>query len=245
MIVRDSEGRLGTYLIAVSIASEYGVETKIFAMDFTKGDAQDFRQLGELMATLDIGVLVNNVGTNHDIPTSFADEDDKVINDIIEVNVKGALKMTKLVLPYMREKRRGLILNLGSFAGLVATPYLSVYSAGKAFLSTWSQALGTELQAEGIVVEHVNTYFVVSAMSKIRKPNVLVPLVKPYVTSVLAKIGLPCGADIPFTSTPYYTHGLVNWIINNVFSKTFWVNKNDGKELNHLHISVLINFICS
>ncbi|KAI8341353.1 hypothetical protein BC941DRAFT_416595 [Chlamydoabsidia padenii] len=213
---------------ASEIVNEYNVKTKIFAMDFTKGDAQDFAQLGQILSSLDVGVLVNNVGTNHDIPTPFAEEDDKVINDIIEVNVKGAMKMTKLVLPQMREKRRGLILNLGSFAGLVATPYLSVYSAGKAFLSTWSQALGTELKSDGIVVEHVNTYFVVSAMSKIRKPNLLIPLAKPYVASVLSKIGLSCGANVPFTSTPYHTHGLVNWIINNVFSNTFWVNYNDS-----------------
>ncbi|CAO3607661.1 unnamed protein product [Cunninghamella blakesleeana] len=215
---------------AKEISDEYGVETKIFAMDFTKGDEQDYFKLGELLETIEVGVLVNNVGTNHDIPTPFAEEDEKVINDIIEVNVKGAMKMTRLVLPQMRQRKRGLIFNLGSFAGLVATPYLSVYSAGKAFLSTWSQAVGTELRQDGIIVEHVNTYFVVSAMSKIRKPTLLIPLAKPYVTSVLSKIGLPCGADVPYTSTPYHTHGIVNWIINNVFSKTFWVNQNDGND---------------
>ena len=49
-------------------------------------------------------ILVNNVGTNHDIPTPFTEENDKVIEDIIEVNVMGALKMTKLVLPQMQTK---------------------------------------------------------------------------------------------------------------------------------------------
>ncbi|KAI8065140.1 hypothetical protein BC940DRAFT_88244 [Gongronella butleri] len=214
--------------VAQEINQEFGTETKIYAMDFTKGDAEDFAGLGAVLETLDVGVLVNNVGTNHDIPTPFAEEDEQVIDNIIEVNVKGAMKMTRLVLPQMREKKRGLILNLGSFAGLVATPYLSVYSAGKAFLSTWSQAIGTELRSEGIIVEHVNTYFVVSAMSKIRRPSLLIPLAKPYVASVLGKIGLSCGADVPFTSTPYHTHGIVNWVINNVMTKTFWVNHNDN-----------------
>ncbi|KAI8089854.1 uncharacterized protein BX664DRAFT_297861 [Halteromyces radiatus] len=225
LLVSRTTSKLET--AANEISEEYDVKTKIFAMDFTKGDDLDFVRLGQIMNGLDVGVLVNNVGTNHDIPTPFADEDDKVINNIIEVNVKGAMKVTKLALPQMRQKRRGLILNLGSFAGLVATPYLSVYSAGKAFLATWSQALGTELKSEGIVVELVNTYFVVSAMSKIRRPTLLIPLAKPYVTSVLSKIGLSCGADVPFTSTPYHTHGIVNWAINNLFTKTFWVNHND------------------
>lgn len=118
---------------------------------------------------------------------------------------------------------------MGSFAGLVATPYLSVYSAGKAFLSTWSQALGTEVAKDGIVVEHVNTYFVVSAMSKIRRPSLLIPTAKNYVASVLAKVGVPCGATVPYTSTPYPMHGVANWAIKNLLTDTFWVNYNDSK----------------
>lgn len=118
---------------------------------------------------------------------------------------------------------------MGSFAGLVATPYLSVYSAGKAFLSTWSQALGTEVAKDGIVVEHVNTYFVVSAMSKIRKPSLLIPNPDKYVASVLSKVGVPCGANVPFTSTPYPMHGVVNWAINNLFTNQFWITQNDSK----------------
>lgn len=128
-----------------------------------------------------------------------------------------------------KKSHKGLIFNMGSFAGLVATPYLSVYSAGKAFLSTWSQALGTEVAKDGIVVEHVNTYFVVSAMSKIRKPSLLIPNPDKYVASVLSKIGVPCGANVPFTSTPYPMHGVVNWAINNLFTNQFWITQNDSK----------------
>ncbi|CDS09620.1 hypothetical protein LRAMOSA10980 [Lichtheimia ramosa] len=212
--------------IAKDIADKYGVETKTYAMDFTKGDQNDFAQLGQMMNDIRVGVLVNNVGTNHDIPTPFDEESDKVVDDIIEVNVKGTLRMTKLVLPQMRSNRSGLILNLGSFAGLVPSPYLSVYSGGKAFLSTWTQALAKEVESQGIVVQNVNTYFVVSAMSKIRKPTFLIPLPKPYVASVLAKIGLPCGANVPYTSTAYPSHGIANWLISNTLSTKFWINQN-------------------
>lgn len=133
--------------------------------------------------------------------------------------------------------RNGLILNLGSFAGMVPTPYLSVYSGGKAFLSTWSQALGKEVADQGIVVQNVNTYFVVSAMSKIRKPSFLIPLPKPYVASVLNKIGLPCGAQVPYTSTAYPSHGIANWFIANLFGTNFWINQNYG--MLHAAFSIL------
>jgi 17beta-estradiol 17-dehydrogenase / very-long-chain 3-oxoacyl-CoA reductase len=73
-------------------------------MDFTKGDPEDFRKAGEIINSIRVSVLVNNVGVNHDIPTPFAEEDDALINNIVEVNIKGLMKMTKLVLPQMKEK---------------------------------------------------------------------------------------------------------------------------------------------
>ncbi|KAG1220144.1 hypothetical protein G6F68_021276 [Rhizopus microsporus] len=65
-------------------------------------------------------------------------------------------------------------------------------------------------------------------MSKIRKPTILIPTAKNYVASVLSKVGVACGANVPFTSTPYPTQGIVNWVINNVFRHHFWVKHNDS-----------------
>ncbi|KAI8139359.1 hypothetical protein BJV82DRAFT_521873 [Fennellomyces sp. T-0311] len=211
--------------IAKEVGDKYGVETKTYAMDFTKGDSQDFARLGDIIGSIRVGALVNNVGVNHDIPTPFAEESDKIIEDIVEVNIKGAMKMTKLVLPQMQTNRSGLILNLGSFAGMVPSPYLSVYSGGKAFLSTWTQAIAKEVEGQGIIIQNVNTYFVVSAMSKIRRPSFLIPLPKPYVASVLSKIGLACGSNVPFTSTPYHSQGLANWFMN-LLPPNFWITQN-------------------
>ncbi|OZJ05259.1 hypothetical protein BZG36_01947 [Bifiguratus adelaidae] len=224
LLVSRTASKLQT--IAEELTAKHGIEVETYAMDFAKGDPEDYLKLATMMQELQIGVLVNNVGTNHDIPTAFVDESDKVIQDIIEVNINSALRMTKLVLPQMVGRRNGLILNLGSFSGLVAAPYLSVYSAGKAFLSTFSQALGHELEGTGVVVEHINTYFVVSSMSKIRRPTWLIPMPKPYVKSVLNKIGVSGGAAIPFGSTPYSGHALANWAIDNLFGIKFWVKQN-------------------
>ncbi|KAG0296161.1 hypothetical protein BGZ98_001084, partial [Dissophora globulifera] len=142
------------------------------------------------------------------------------------VNINAAMKMTKIVVPQMIERKNGLIINVGSFAGLVPTPFLSVYSGSKAFLSSWSQAIGAELKPKGIHVQNVNTFFVVSAMSRIRRASLLIPMPKPYVRSVLSQIGLSGGASTPFTSTPFYSHAVANWLIDNVFSRAFWVQHN-------------------
>jgi len=115
---------------------------------------------------------------------------------------------------------------MGSFAGAAPTPMLAVYSASKSFLRTWSESLAAELTPKGVIVEHINTYYVVrllsspllvsekvnniylfttqtSAMSKIRRPSLSIPTPKAFVRTVLAKVA-------PGTLTPYWTHALVS-----------------------------------
>ena len=65
-------------------------------------------------------------------------------------------------------REQGLILNIGSMAGAVPSPMLATYSGTKAFLSTFSSALGAEVKKHRIVVEHVNTYFVVRVRLRYR-----------------------------------------------------------------------------
>ncbi|KAF9435225.1 hypothetical protein BGZ76_006682 [Entomortierella beljakovae] len=222
VLVSRTESKLKA--LSEEIEQKYSVETKFFAMDFTKGSDADYQALKQLIAPLDVTVLVNNVGTNHDTPTYFDQETDAVVANIVEVNVNGTMKMTRLVLPHMIANKNGLIINLGSFAGLVPTPFLSVYSGSKAFVSSWSQAIGAELAPKGIRVQNVNAYFIVSAMSKVRRATALIPMPNTYVRSVLNKIGVPGGAGTPFTSSPYYGHAVLNWIVDNVLTKGFWVD---------------------
>lgn len=77
--------------------------------------------------------------------------------------------------------RNGLILNIGSFAAMTSSPMLAPYAGSKAFLYTWSQALGSELEKHRIKVSLVNTYFVVSNLSKIRRSNFMTPTPKVFV----------------------------------------------------------------
>ncbi|KAF9986094.1 hypothetical protein BGZ65_008797 [Modicella reniformis] len=224
VLVSRTESKLKA--IAQELEQTYSVETKHFVMDFTKASEENYQALQQFLNPIEVTMLVNNVGTNHEIPTPFEQETDKVIKDIVEVNINAAMKMTKIVVPQMITRKSGLIINLGSFAGLVPTPYLSVYSGSKAFLSSWSQAIGAELAPKGIHVQNVNTFFVVSAMSKIRRASLLIPLPKPYVRSVLNQLGISGGASTPNTSTPYFSHAIANWAIDNLFSRAFWVNHN-------------------
>lgn len=197
-----------------------GVESQYYAIDFAERDIEkSWQRLFAALSPLDIGVLVNNVGKSHDMPVDFVETTDREMSDILEINIHTTLKITKSVLPGMLSRKRGLILNISSFAGSSPSPMLATYSGSKAFLQTWSQALAKEVESKGVTVSLINTFFVVSAMSKIRKPSLLAPTPKAYVRSVLSKIGLPCGyLGMPYASIPYWSHSLFGALINNVIT---------------------------
>jgi 17beta-estradiol 17-dehydrogenase / very-long-chain 3-oxoacyl-CoA reductase len=74
--------------------------------------------------------------------------DDKVVSEIIDLNVVAATQMTRLVLPGMVKKRAGAVVNIGSAASVLecGNPMYSVYSASKAYVDALSRSLYYELK---------------------------------------------------------------------------------------------------
>jgi len=179
---------------ASEIETKYKVSTATYSIDFALADDAAYGAFTAAVTDINIGVLVNNVGTSHAMPVYLVDAPLDEIKDIVSVNVNATLRVTYAIIPGMIQRKQGLILNIGSMAGAVPSPMLATYSGTKAFLSTFSSALGEEVKKHNIVVEHVNTYFVVSKLSKIRKSSLMIPNPGPYVAAVLGKIGLACGA---------------------------------------------------
>lgn len=171
-------------------------------------------------------MLINNVAMNHAFPVPFIEEDPQLIDNILEVNVRAQLLITRMVLPQMIQRKCGLIINNGSATGSVPCAYLSVYSASKAFLKTWSQALAFEVKSKGVHVEHINTFFVTTRMSKIRKPSFTTPTPSAYARSVLRNIGYATSSSL------FPPHALLDWILS-YFPEQFKINR--GAEM-HLAI---------
>jgi 17beta-estradiol 17-dehydrogenase / very-long-chain 3-oxoacyl-CoA reductase len=204
------------------------VQVKVLAMDYSRNDDKDYDKMRALLSGLDVGILVNNVGQSHDIPVPFLETTTKELQDIVTINCLGTLKTTQVVAPIMQKRRRGLILTLGSFAGWMPTPYLATYSGSKAFLQHWSSSLASELKPQGIDVQLVLSYLVTTAMSKVRRPNLLIPNPRSFVRSSLGKIGLGV-QNAAYSYTPYWSHALFLWIVENTVGSThpfaIWYNK--------------------
>ncbi len=109
------------------------------------------RSAAEAFGTIDI--LVNNAGLG--LFAFLADGKMENIRRIFEVNVFGLLDCVQAVVPYMREQRRGQIINVSSVAGKIATPYSGAYAATKFAVVAISDALRLELGDDGIIVTTV------------------------------------------------------------------------------------------
>lgn len=181
-------------------------------MDFARNDDIDYGRLKKLIDGLDISILINNVGLSHSIPVQFVETPHKEMTDIIMINCLATLRVTQLIAPGMISRKRGLILTMASFGGIVPTPLLATYSGSKAFLQQWSTALGSELSRHNVHVQLVQSHLVTTAMSKIKRSSALVPTPKQFVRAALGKIGRSGGAQgIAYTSSPYWSHGLMQW----------------------------------
>ena len=100
-----------------------------------------------------IDVLVNNAGYGHEGILEESSIDD--LRRQFEVNVFGAVAMIQAVLPFMRRRRAGHILNITSMGGIITLPGLSYYHGSKFALEGISESLGKEVKDLGIKVTAV------------------------------------------------------------------------------------------
>lgn len=97
-----------------------------------------------------IDVLVNNAGVGYF--GAFEESDISEVRHMFEINVWGLTEMTRAVLPGMRKRRSGTVVNISSVGGLVAFPSLSFYNASKFAVEALSESLSQEVEPLGIKV---------------------------------------------------------------------------------------------
>jgi NAD(P)-dependent dehydrogenase (short-subunit alcohol dehydrogenase family) len=101
-----------------------------------------------------IDILVNNAGMG--IAGAIEDNTDEEVRIQFETNFFGTLNVCKSVIPFMREKGEGKIINLSSLGGIMGLPFQGIYSATKFAIEGFSEALRMELKHSGIKVVVIN-----------------------------------------------------------------------------------------
>ena len=122
---------------------------RILALDVTKSES--IRSAVEAAGPID--VLVNNAGIG--LMGIFEGTSIERTREIFETNMFGTLMMTQEVLPQLRQRRSGVIVNVSSSTTLGPLPMLALYTASKAAINAFTESLAIELEQFNIRVKVV------------------------------------------------------------------------------------------
>lgn len=115
----------------------------------------------------EIDILINNAGNAHGLsPIHTGDHDDW--DAMIDINVKGLLYVSKMVIPQMTQRNRGHIINIGSIAGKEVYPNGNVYCASKHAVDALTKGMRIDLNPFGIKVMGIHPGLVETEFSIIR-----------------------------------------------------------------------------
>lgn len=147
VVARDQE-RLNR--LADEMRKAFGVTVRVIAKDLSRPDSA--REIFDELRrdSLPIHYLVNNAGV--DVYGNFYETDWARELQMIQINLVSLTQLTKLLLAGMRQQGYGKILNLGSTGSFVPSPLNAVYSATKAYVLSFSEAIAEELDGQGITV---------------------------------------------------------------------------------------------
>ncbi|XP_045058875.2 very-long-chain 3-oxoacyl-CoA reductase-B isoform X2 [Desmodus rotundus] len=177
---------------AKEIERLHGTVTRVIQADFT-GGLEIYEAVKAGLKGLEIGVLVNNVGILYaSSPSKLLDCENvaKRLSDVINCNIMSVAQMTAIVLPQMVSRSKGIIINISSLLGKKPYPLFSAYSASKAFVRSFSQAVGAEYFAQGVLVQTVNPFLVESSMTANMKYRKTIMNSEDYARQALDTLGL-------------------------------------------------------
>lgn len=106
--------------------------------------AEAIRELGK------IDILINNAGTN--APQAIDVIDDETWDRVLEINLSSIMRLTRAVVPGMKERKWGRVIHISSVLGVGSKPERNVYSATKAALIGFAKASALDLGPYGITV---------------------------------------------------------------------------------------------
>ena len=130
----------------------------MLACDVTDGEAVAALVSTVLSQTGRIDLLVNNAGVG--LLGGAEEFSVPQVQALFDVNLFGVIRMTNAVLPSMRRRGEGRIVNIGSVLGLVPAPYSAHYSAVKHALEGYSESLDHEVRAFNVRVSVIEPAFV-------------------------------------------------------------------------------------
>jgi NAD(P)-dependent dehydrogenase (short-subunit alcohol dehydrogenase family) len=133
-----------------NVAERESLRVTVVRMDVTSDDSVSAAFVEAVRRCGPIDVLVNNAGVGY--AAAIEDLSMAEFREAIDTNYLGAVRCVKAVLPSMRERRSGCIINVTSVAGRIASPAQAAYCSSKFALEAFSEVLAQEAAIFGIRV---------------------------------------------------------------------------------------------
>jgi short-subunit dehydrogenase len=136
--------------LAAELKSDHGVRAEAVGCDLSKAASRQRLPARIETLGLSVSVLVNNAGFA--TGGAFHESDPARELEQVRVLVEAVVALTSAFLPAMVKRGRGAVLNVASTAGMQPLPYSAGYSAAKAYVLTFTEALHQELRGSGVTV---------------------------------------------------------------------------------------------
>lgn len=136
---------------AAALAAEIGDPAVAQTVNVADGQSVDAMAAAALDRLGQVDILVNNAGVTH-LPTPMEDVSEDDFDRVYRVNMKSIYFTARALVPHMKSRGQGAILNVASTAGLSPRPKLNWYNASKGWVITASRTMAVELAPEGIRV---------------------------------------------------------------------------------------------
>lgn len=134
--------------LADQLRGEFSVEVEVLPLDLA--DAQARAQLADRLGADEIAGLCNSAGFG--TSGRFYELSPERESEQVTLNALALMELTRAALPGMVDRGAGAVLNIASIAGFQPIPFMAVYSASKAFVLTFSEAVHEELHGTGVSV---------------------------------------------------------------------------------------------
>ena len=136
--------------LARVLAERYEIVVKFLEIDLTESKAPLQLYNWCVGQELSVNGLINNAGVMSN--RTFEENSPQFYEIMMKVNMIAVVQLTRLFLPELKRHKSSWILNVGSIASFIPVPYRAVYAASKAFILSFSLALGEEIRGSTIKV---------------------------------------------------------------------------------------------
>ncbi|XP_064094539.1 inactive hydroxysteroid dehydrogenase-like protein 1 [Macrobrachium nipponense] len=199
--------------ITQKIGKEFGVETEVLQIDFCSGQPV-YSNIYNSLNQKDIGILVNDCRKLVPDTNNLENISDDDLWGMVHANIGAVPAMAKIVLPGMKERKRGAIINISSIEGCSLFPFRHINPATEAFVNSFSRALDYECRFSGITIQTLLMGPVSFSADKKQLSSfissIFIPPASTYAYHAVSTIGY---SQI---TTGYWVHGVLVWLLKRI-----------------------------